>query len=93
MRSILTLNEAWSIPFVVMLAGEYVVEIIDDIVASLPLLDREAYIDFVRENRSLMRRLRSRAASYWNCYYRMSNPERSSYPGLALLHQLEDWAS
>lgn len=93
LRCILTLNEPWSIPFVVVLAGEYVVEIIDDIVASLSVLNREAYIEFVRENRGLMRLLRSRATSYWDCYYRTSHPDRSIYPGLAFLHQLEIWAS
>jgi hypothetical protein len=93
LRCILTLNESWSIPFVVLLAGEYVVEIIDDIVASQSVLDPEAYIEFVRENRGLMRILRSKAISYWDWYYRTSHPNRSTYPGLAFLHQLEIWAS
>lgn len=92
-RHILPLNEPWSIPFVVLLAGEYVVEIIDEIVASLSALNREAYIEFVRENRGAMRLLRSKATSYWDCYYRTSYPNRSAYPGLAFLHQLEIWAS
>jgi hypothetical protein len=93
LRSILSLNEPWSIPFVVLLAGEYVVEITDDMVGSFSVFDREAYINFVRENRGLMRLLRSKATSYWNCYYRASHPDRSSYPGFAFLHQLEVWAS
>jgi hypothetical protein len=93
LQYILPLNEPWSIPFVVLLAGEYVVEIIDDMLASLPLLNVEAYIEFVRENRGMMRLLRSKATSYWDCYYRTSHPNRSTYPGLAFLHQLEIWAS
>ena len=93
LRHILPLNEPWSIPFVVLLAGEYVVEIIDDILASMPMLNSEAYIEFVRENRGMMRLLRSKATSYWDCYYRTSHPNRSAYPGIAFLHQLEIWAS
>lgn len=93
LRHILPLNEPWSIPFVVLLAGEYVVEIIDDILASMPMLNPEAYTEFVRENRGIMRLLRSKATSYWDCYYRTSCPNRSAYPGLAFLHQLEIWAS
>ena len=93
LRHILPLNEPWSIPFVVLLAGEYVVEIIDDILASLPTLDPEAYIEFVRENRDTMRLLRAKATSYWDRYYRTFHPNRSAYPGLAFLHQLEIWAS
>jgi hypothetical protein len=93
LRSIVELNAPWSIPFVVVLSGEYVVEIIEDIVAATPQLDRCAYAQFVRENRSTMRLLRARAQSYWDRYYRMSFPERAAYPGLAFLHRLEEWAS
>lgn len=92
LRHILSINQPWSIPFVVLLAGEYVVEIIDDITGSLSVLDRDAYVNFVRENRGLMRDLKSKATSYWNCYYRTSHPERSRYPGLAFMNQLELWA-
>jgi len=93
LQDILPLNEPWSIPFVVLLAGEYVVEIIDDMAGSLSMLDRDAYTDFVRENRGLMSLLRSKATSYWNRYYRTSHPDRSNYPGLVFLHRLESWAS
>jgi hypothetical protein len=93
LRRILTLNEPWSIPFVVLLAGEYVVEIIDDMVGSILLLDRAAYITFVRENRGTMRILRAKATSYWDGYCRMSHPDRFNYPGLVFLHQVEAWAS
>ena len=44
----------------VLLAGEYVVEIIADMVASLPTLERGIYAEFVRENRHLIQRLRSK---------------------------------
>jgi hypothetical protein len=93
LRCILSISEPWSIPFVVLLAAEYVVENIEEMVASLSSLDREAYINFVRENRDLMRLLRSKATSYWDRYYRASHPDRSIYSGLAFLHQLELWAS
>ena len=80
-------------PFVVLLAGEYVVEIIDDIVASIPTMRRETYIEFIRENRPLMRRLRSKATSYWNCFYRAAYPNKGTFPGLVVFNQLEHWAS
>jgi hypothetical protein len=93
MQRVLVIHEAWAVPFVVLLAGEYVVEIIEDMVASLSALNREAYVNFVRENRPTMQLLRSKATSYWNCYYRESYPNRRDYPGLVFLHQLELWAS
>ena len=93
LRRIVDINEPWSIPFVVLLAGEYVIEIIDDMMASIAVLDRAAYVNFVRENRGLMGLLRSKATSYWDCYYRVAYPNRRSYPGLAFLQQLELWAT
>lgn len=92
LRRLLTLNECWSIPFVILLAGEYVVEIIHDIVSSISLLDPAAYAAFVRENTQLMTLLRARATSYWNCYYRDRFADLNQYPGLVFLHQLERWS-
>lgn len=93
LRLVIGINEPWVVPFVVLLAGEYVAEITEDLAASLPALNRDAYVSFVRENRPMMRLLRSKAASYWDCYYRNIYPDRITYPGLAFLHQLELWAS
>jgi hypothetical protein len=91
LRTLLPLNTSWSIPFVVLLAGEYVVEIIDDIVSSLSLLDPVAYGALVRENAQLMALLEARATSYWDCYYRHSFADRHQYPGIKLLHQFQQW--
>ncbi|MGH7053504.1 MAG: hypothetical protein ACREFA_06775 [Stellaceae bacterium] len=93
LRHILGIGEDWIIPFVVLLSGEYVVEITEDIAGSLTKLDRNRYINFVRENRPVMRLLRSKATSYWDRYYRHSYPDRCEYPGLMFLHELELWAS
>jgi len=68
------------------------VEIVQDIQSSLPLLDRDIYANFVRENRPAMQLLRSRAASYWDCYHRRAYPDKRAYPGMAVLNQLEQWA-
>src|SRR5204862_74491 len=93
LRSILTINEPWSIPYVVLLSGEYVVEIVSDIMDAMPALDRESYANFVRENRPLMKLLGAKATSYWDCYYRYAYPQRAAYPGVAFLHQLENWGA
>lgn len=93
LRRILRVVEPWIVPYAVLLSGEYVVEIIEDMVAALPALDRDAYVGFVRENRPLMRLLTSKATSYWNCYCRQSFPDRRGYPGLTFLRELERWAA
>ena len=92
LQRILGQQVCWVIPFIALLSGEHVVEIIAEIVAAIPNLDRVAYRDFVLENRALMRILRAKATSYWDCYYRAEYPERAEYPGLHFLHQLESWA-
>ena len=93
LQSIIKLRQAWVAPFIIRLAGEYVVEIIDHIVAELPTFERAVYRNFTLENRTLMRHLRSRALSYWNVYYRSSYPDRGAYPGLIVLDELARWAS
>lgn len=93
LRRLIGQNAPWVVPYVVMLAGEYVVEIAEDLVASIPTLSHSAYANFVRENRAVMRTLRAKATSYWGCYYRAAYPVRTAYPGLAFLYQLESWAS
>ncbi|GGF08170.1 hypothetical protein GCM10011611_11970 [Aliidongia dinghuensis] len=90
---ILARNEPWVVPYVMLLSGEYVVEIAADMVAAFPALDRGAYANFIRENRPLMRLLRAKASSYWNCYYRTSFPDRRAFPNLVFLNQVELWAS
>jgi hypothetical protein len=93
LNAILSLRESWIAPFVVPLIGEYVVEIVEDIQAYLPSLDQGIYANFVRENRGVMRMIRSRTASYWDAYYRSRFPDRATYPGFVALRQLEEWAS
>ena len=93
LRCILEADQPWIIPFVVLLSGEYVVEITEDLASSISSRNREGYANFVRENRGVMRRLRSKATSYWNVYYRGSYPTRSVYPGLVFLGELDRWAS
>jgi hypothetical protein len=92
LRAIVNSTDPAAIPFVALLAGEYVVEIIEDIVLALPTMDHDSYATFVRENRLLMRRLRARATSYRDCYYRRRFPERGKYPGLTFLDEIEQWA-
>ena len=93
LRGIAASSEPAVIPFVAMLAGEYIVEIINDLTAALPALDRDAYANFVRENRSAIKNLRAKATSYWDCYYRADYPDRAKYPGLMFLHEIERWAA
>jgi hypothetical protein len=86
-------NEPWVVPYVLLLAGEYVIEIVELMVNSLDTLDRDAYANFARENPKMMNRLKSQAISYWDCYYRRRFPDRNTYPGTRFLHEIEKWAA
>jgi len=91
MRNLLPLSEPWVVPYLVLLAGEYVVEIAIDLEKALSQLDRDVYAGFVRENRTFVRLMKARAVSYWDRYYRSEYSDYRNYPGFAFLQRLEVW--
>ena len=93
LRRILHATQPWAIPFILLPVGEYVVEIVNDLVIALPSLDHALYADFALGNRPLLRLLTSRANSYWNCYYRHEYRDKSRYPGLVFLREIKSWAA
>jgi hypothetical protein len=83
---ILGLSSKWIPPFVVQLAGEYVVEILRTIDQGLPLLDSSVYREFVRRNPVFLDLTEQRITSYWDCYYR--DEGREEYVGFKILRFL-----
>ena len=86
---IIGLNKPWSIPFVVQLVGEYVVEILDQIDIAFDRIDLDVMADFVRENPAFIQLTTRRVVSYWNCYYR-ERSARADYVGFRLINRLEN---
>jgi hypothetical protein len=80
---IVGLNHVWIPPFVVKLAGEYVIEILDVIYQSLPLLNAALYREFLYSNPAFLDLVGQRITSYWDCYYR--NEKREEYVGFKIL--------
>jgi hypothetical protein len=93
LQSIVSYREAWVAPFVLMVLGEYVIEIVEDVREALPALDRAIYANLVRENRKTVQALRAKAISYWDAYHRQRYPQKRDYPGLQALYELEAWAA
>lgn len=93
-RRIVRAEQAWVMPFVVQLLGEYVVEIITDICLALPELADPAspiarrYGRFLSDNPAFLQLTSQRVASYWDCYHRGRHLNRSDYPGYVLLDRL-----
>ncbi|MDN2674168.1 hypothetical protein OX459_22480 [Janthinobacterium sp. SUN026] len=81
LKQLLLQERAWTVPFVVHLCGEYVLEIVERIGAALPAWNAQALARYLRENPAYMDTLERRAVSYWNGYYRGRYPAWDDYPG------------
>jgi hypothetical protein len=79
----LGVNHSWVPPFVIQLAGEYVIEILQLINRNLTVLDKALYAQFIRDNPEFLQTTAQRIASYWDCYYR--NERWEDYVGFKLL--------
>src|SRR5262245_29648517 len=91
LRRVIRLTDPWVAPFVIKLVGEYVVELLIDIHEGLGGFDVEGspqrlqYGRFVAANPDFLDLTARRVTSYWNCYYRGSYPDRTTYPGFQLI--------
>jgi hypothetical protein len=80
-------NHEWVPPFIVQLAGEYVIEIIRLIRDSIPRLDHEIYRAFLTKNPTFFGTTKERVQSYWDCYHR--GERRGDYAGFEVLEFLD----
>ena len=87
---ILTLNASWSVPFVIQLVAEYVVQILHLIESRWAEVDARLVGRFLVANQAFHSLVRQRVNSYWNCYYRRASPNRRDYVGQRLLNRLDE---
>jgi hypothetical protein len=87
LERIIRSRNRWVPCFIVPLVGEYVVEILRVIEASLPQLDTSAFADFARANPDFLALTAKRVTSYWDCYYRSVPKEK--YPGFLIMDFLK----
>lgn len=99
LEQIVTANLPWTIPFVVALIGEYVIEMLDIIEAALPGIDPAVLGGFLVENPAYLALTEARVTSYWNAYYRADFGRadrewrgftRKDYVGFRLIAALRD---
>lgn len=88
LRDVLGVNQPWTMPYVVQLLGEYVVEIIKLIETSFSRIDARLLRDYLLENPEHLRLTRARVASYWDCYYRQGI-KRDDYAGFKVLARID----
>jgi hypothetical protein len=81
-------NEFWMIPYIVQLAGEYVVEIAEKAAEGIEFCDSASVSEFAKQNPEYLATFSRRVTSYWNEYYRPAYPCRDDYPGSKVLAHL-----
>lgn len=92
LRQIVAVDRPWVAPFVVQLLGEYVIEIVEVIAATLHERVPERIAAFAQENPQFMATTRRRATSYWHCYHRSRFPALQAYPAITALDAIERMA-
>lgn len=75
-----------SIPFIVQLLGEFVVEIYLRITDEITSEQRNWIQEFLKENPRYTQTIQSRVASYWDCYYRNQYLKLKDYPAFKLIN-------
>ncbi|WP_042347435.1 hypothetical protein [Bacillus massiliigorillae] len=81
--------EKWMLPYILRLAGEYVVEILEEINQHLDLINNRTLYSFIYENPHFYMKIKSRIASYWDCYYREKYPNKEEYAGFQILQSIQ----
>lgn len=90
LERIASIPEPWVVPFVLQLAGEYVIEILRTIETSFPTLDGKVYSNFILTNEKFFQVTRDRMISYWDCYYRWQYKYKSDYVGYRLFDMFDE---
>ena len=82
-------NEAsWLTPYLLQLAGEYVIEIVEEVTNAIGERNPATLRAFALENSSYLATLDRRVTSYWSYYHRHAYPDRNTYPGFKVLAAL-----
>lgn len=84
-------HDGWVLAYIIELASEYVLEIVEIIVPAIEQWDPEVKRQFVHDDPAYIKRIEDRMISYWNAYYRSSGERRSEadYPGFQILNSLQ----
>jgi hypothetical protein len=88
---LLAFPNPWTTPFVAVLLGDYVREILSTIHKELNPVWEPLFHDFAQKNPKWLRPLSHRILSYWDIYYRRSFPRLTDYPGYLLAEKLGLW--
>jgi hypothetical protein len=88
LEQVIEIAEPWVVPFVVRLAGEYVVDIVETVRTHLGEKPPALYGEFVAANPAFLGTLERQVVSHWNCHHRRKYPRFADYPGTIVLDSL-----
>ncbi|MBL4900907.1 MAG: hypothetical protein JKX76_14955 [Colwellia sp.] len=99
LREFVTSDNPFTVPYILQLLGEYVVEIIDVIYKNREKINKTNLVAYISENPDHYEKTRQRVYSYWACYYRSAYPKYKrgiapigdsylDYPGIKMIKYL-----
>lgn len=87
-QSLLSMDyENWTIPYIVKVCDEYVIEILDYVYDILKEHDTQAFKSFCKDNAYSLCKSYARMVSYWNEYYRYKYYKLNEYIGYKLFKE------
>ena len=89
LKRLIEIEEAWVVPFIIQLVGEYVVTIVQRVEQALPRLNAQLYAEFILDNQAYFETIGRRTISYWDAYYRSEYPKLNTYPGRRIYAALQ----
>jgi len=90
LNQIIDSNEYWTVPFLVQLLGEYVIEILDLVWSNFDMINSNHLVEFILENELYWYNTKQRIASYWDCYHRNKSLSKGDYIGFKLINRIEE---
>lgn len=75
LKEFVTSNNSFTVPYILQLLGEYVIEIIEVIYQNREKLNKANLVAYISENPDHYEKTRQRVYSYWDCYYRRAYPK------------------
>ena len=85
LRHLQNYRASWVIAYVVVLCGEYVIELLQYIWERRELFDAVVLGRWLNGNEEFYSKTRARITSYWDCYYRSSCAQFDGYVGRRLI--------
>lgn len=91
LQEVLQSKENFVLPYVALLLGDYVYEILEVLAKNLTKEMKGRLKSFLAENPQLKMRIESRIVSYWDCYYRGACPDLKQYIGYQLFKNIDKY--